>query len=302
MIGGAVRSLLRRRGPGFPRLPVGADLVADAGQAAAAGQVELPAVQLAGQHVAVDDAEPGQVGLQVRAAPLHDPVAERDVLGVGGALVLVVPALGVLQPLLGQALEERVDELVVLADPGRREAAGQEQRVDPVDLVDVEQVLDQRPLGPEAVAHLLVGVRPDLLAREVDHDRLDRSRRRSRPGRTGPGRRRPWPGRSTPRAAARSAASAPSSTSISGCRQDAFSASMTGRCRSCVLLAGAASLFAKNSSTSAPGGWSSQSVGGQRRRRCRAAAPRRCRRRPWRTRAGRPTGRGRCCPRRRRCR
>ena len=89
------------------------------------------------------------------------------------ALVLVVPALGVLQPLLGQALEERVDELVVLADPGGREAAGQEQRVDPVDLVDVQQVLDQRPLGAEAVADLLVGVRPHLLAREVDHDRLD---------------------------------------------------------------------------------------------------------------------------------
>ena len=124
------------RGGGFRVHPVGADLVADAGQAAAAGQVELPAVQLAGELVAVDDAEAGQVRLQVRAAALHHPVAERDVLGVGAALVLVVPALGVLQALLGQALEERVDELVVLADPGRREAAGQEERVDPVDLVD----------------------------------------------------------------------------------------------------------------------------------------------------------------------
>ena len=99
-----------------------------------------------------------QVRLQMRAAPLHRPVAQL-MSSASGWLVLVVPALGVLQALLGQALEERVDELVVLPDPGRREAAGQEERVDPVDLVDVEQVLDQRPLGPEPVADLLVGVR-----------------------------------------------------------------------------------------------------------------------------------------------
>ena len=81
------------------------------------------------------------------------PVAQRDVLGVGVALVLVVPALGVLQPLLGQALEERVDELVVLTDAGRREPAGQEQRVGPVDLLGVEQVLHQGPYSEVPAAY-----------------------------------------------------------------------------------------------------------------------------------------------------
>src|SRR6266498_3624458 len=91
----------RLPGGGFGRGPLlgpgRADLVAHAGQAAAGGQVELPAVPL----------------------------------------VLVVPALGVLDALLGQALEERVDELVVLPDPRGREPARQEQRVDPVHLADV---------------------------------------------------------------------------------------------------------------------------------------------------------------------
>src|SRR5438105_9549816 len=92
-------------GRGLVRGP-GPDLVPDAGQAAPAGQVELPAVQLAGQRVALDDAEPAQVRLEVRAAPLHVPAVQRDVLGVGVPLVLVVPALGVLDALLRQALEE----------------------------------------------------------------------------------------------------------------------------------------------------------------------------------------------------
>src|SRR5262245_51665046 len=98
-----------------------------AGQATPAGQVEPPAVHLAGQGVSLDHPEPGQIRLQVRAAPLQYPAVQRDVLGVGTALVLVVPALGVLQPLLGEALEERVDELVVLADPGSGEPAGEEE-------------------------------------------------------------------------------------------------------------------------------------------------------------------------------
>jgi hypothetical protein len=49
-------------------------------------------VKLAGERAVLDDAEPGEVGLQVRAAALQDPVAQGDVLSVGGALALVVPA------------------------------------------------------------------------------------------------------------------------------------------------------------------------------------------------------------------
>src|SRR5436309_33727 len=63
----------------------GPDLVPGAGQAAATGQVELPTVQLTGQHPVVDLPEAGQVGLQVRAPPLHHPTVHPDVLGVGTA-------------------------------------------------------------------------------------------------------------------------------------------------------------------------------------------------------------------------
>src|SRR5207249_2561805 len=41
------------------------------GQAATGGELELPAVQRAGEHAVLDDAEARQVGLQMRAAPLH---------------------------------------------------------------------------------------------------------------------------------------------------------------------------------------------------------------------------------------
>src|SRR6185369_21032 len=110
----------------------GPDLVPDTRQASPADQVELPSVQLAGERVAIDDAESCQVGFQMRAPALDVPVSETRVFGV--RLLVRVPALGVLQSLLGEALEERVHEFVVLPDAGRREPAAQEERVDPVDL------------------------------------------------------------------------------------------------------------------------------------------------------------------------
>src|SRR4029450_10389763 len=71
-----------RSGPagrhGGRRPDADADRVGLARQAAAGAQVELPPVHLAGQHAAVDDREPAQVGVEVRATALHDPVAERD--------------------------------------------------------------------------------------------------------------------------------------------------------------------------------------------------------------------------------
>src|SRR5262249_15796489 len=76
--------------------------------------------------------------------------------------------------LVRKALEERVDELVVLPNAGRRESTTQEQRVDPVDLLEVQEMLDERALGAEPVANLLPRIVPDFLAREVDHDGLHR--------------------------------------------------------------------------------------------------------------------------------
>src|SRR5215475_12076643 len=120
-------------------------LVTGTGQALAGREIELPAVQLAGHRCAVDEAEPGEVRLQMRASSLHDPIAQAYVLGI--RLLFGVPALGVLQALLGQALEERVDEFVVLTDARGREAAAQEQRVAPSPLVDRKKVLDVRGAG-----------------------------------------------------------------------------------------------------------------------------------------------------------
>src|SRR5262249_58118994 len=117
---------------------------------------------------AVDDGEPRQVGFQMWTPALHVPVAEAYILGV--RLLLRVPALGVLKPLVRETLEERVDELVVLPNAGSGEPAAQEQRVDPVDLLDVQEMLDERALRAEPVANLLPGVVADFLAREVDHD------------------------------------------------------------------------------------------------------------------------------------
>src|SRR5690606_13346987 len=109
--------------------PPCAQMLAHAGQTAAGAQVEFPAVQLAGERLALHYTETGQVSLEVRAPALHQPTVQFDVLGLHRLLVLVVPALGVLQALLREALEERVDELVVLPDPRRREPAGEEERV-----------------------------------------------------------------------------------------------------------------------------------------------------------------------------
>src|SRR3954468_447572 len=99
---------------------LGPDLVARGGQAASGGEVELPVVQRAGEHVAVHGTELRQVRRQVRAAGLDLPAVELDVAAV--VVLRVVPVLHVVHPLLGQTLEERVEVLVVLADAGGAEA------------------------------------------------------------------------------------------------------------------------------------------------------------------------------------
>src|SRR5690348_1523995 len=94
---------------------LGTQRATDRADATARLQVPFPAVHLTGQHVALDLAEPGQVGLQVRAPTLEGPSVHGDRLVI--VRRLGEPALGVVQPLLGQALEERVDVLVVRTDP-----------------------------------------------------------------------------------------------------------------------------------------------------------------------------------------
>ena len=102
-------------------------------QAAAGLQAPLPAVQIARQLGAVDHAELRQVGLQVRATALNFPAVQGDRRGV--IMRLGEPTVGVGDSLVGEALEERVQVLVVAADPPGRKPRRQEDRVYPVRLV-----------------------------------------------------------------------------------------------------------------------------------------------------------------------
>ena len=139
-------------------------------------EVELPAVHLAVQHVAVPQgAEPLQVRAQVRAAPLHlvRTAPERLVAGRSRRVV----ALAVRHPLDGEALEERVDVLVVRAVPVGPEAGGQEDLVHPVLGVLEDAPLHERPVQRERVGERVAGPRRAHGAgREVDHD-VERLRR-----------------------------------------------------------------------------------------------------------------------------
>src|SRR3954464_15957194 len=104
-----------------------AQVMPDGRQALAVRKPPLPAVHLAGEDTVADRPEPGEVSLEVGAAALQLPVAERDRLRRLRGVLLGEPTLRVVEPLLRQTLEEDVDELVVRADPLRGEAAGQEQ-------------------------------------------------------------------------------------------------------------------------------------------------------------------------------
>ncbi len=141
------------------------------GEAAARGEIEAPMVHPALEDAVFELTEPRQVRLQVGAAALHHEVP--DPHEIVRLVLLGVPALGVLEPLRRQALEEGVDELVVGAPAGRPEAERQEQAVHPVDLVAGHLSLHELPGDDEAVAALLAGVRTDLPADEVDDDPLD---------------------------------------------------------------------------------------------------------------------------------
>src|SRR6266516_2824628 len=140
------------------------------GQAAPGGELELPAVHVAGEHAVLDHAELRQVGLEVRAAALYQVAVQGDQLL--GLAQLGVPALGVLEALGRQHLEPVVDVLVVGAVAGGLEAARQKQLVDPVFVVAGDARLHQGAVDAEGVAARLA--LPDLHAaiEEVDHHLL----------------------------------------------------------------------------------------------------------------------------------
>src|SRR5260221_11142523 len=105
----------------------------------------------------------------MRAAALDDPVAEPDLLLV--VALVGVPAFRVHEPDGVQALEERVQVLVVRAAPARPEPHAQEQAVDPVDLVVRDQPLEQRAVNAELGAAGVAGACPEHARPEGDDDR-----------------------------------------------------------------------------------------------------------------------------------
>ncbi|MBG9885601.1 hypothetical protein ABE10_03155 [Bacillus toyonensis] len=130
-------------------------------------EVPLPVVHAAGEHAVLIDL-PGarEVGAEVRAPPLHDPVADLRVLSL--VRLLLVPVLDVLDPVCREALEERRQELVELAAPADLELHGQEDRVGPVDLAVTDVRGDKVGRDRVPVDALLSRILPDLRAREVD--------------------------------------------------------------------------------------------------------------------------------------
>jgi hypothetical protein len=127
-------------------------------------------VLAAGQDAVLDLAEPREVGREVRAPALHEPVAEAPHLG--DLALLGQPVLDVARLLRRERLEPRVDVLVVRALAGRAEAAGQEERVDPVVEALPHAGTDQRVVDDEGVAVVAAVVRDDPAVREVEHDPL----------------------------------------------------------------------------------------------------------------------------------
>ena len=85
------------------------------GQAAARRQIKLPAMHRTSEGRAGDLTEPAEISSQMGAPALDDPVIEVDVLFV--VALFGIPAFGIHEPVGCQALEERVQVLVVRPDP-----------------------------------------------------------------------------------------------------------------------------------------------------------------------------------------
>src|SRR5581483_1835509 len=92
-----------------------ANLVTGCGEAATGCQIEAPAMQGAGEDPVGHAAELGEIGPQMRATALHAPAVQGDIRAI--IVALVVPVLDIVDAFGRQALEEHVDEFVVLTDP-----------------------------------------------------------------------------------------------------------------------------------------------------------------------------------------
>src|SRR5579862_3527893 len=147
---------------------LGIEMAVIRGEAAPGGQLKLPAVHRARQYAVFDPGEARQVSFEVRAAPL-DAIAFRLPELIYLRLLRIV-ALGVLDALWREALEEVVDIIVVCAPALRLEAARQEDIIHPVFEMVNDAVFDQRAVEVEAIIPLLVCPRAHLSLVEVEDD------------------------------------------------------------------------------------------------------------------------------------
>src|SRR5439155_19935770 len=132
------------------RHALAAEVAIVAGEAVAGLEVEAPVVEAAGEDAVGDLAEPGEVGLAVRAPAFDAPAVALEEL-VGAAPRRAVTPLDVGDPFRRERLEEGHDELVEWSVAVCGEPAREEQRVDPVLDVLVDERLDQRAVDVDLV-------------------------------------------------------------------------------------------------------------------------------------------------------
>src|ERR1700690_3671365 len=100
-------------------------------ETAAAREIEAPVVQAAREHAAVDIAEPGEIGLGVRAPTFDAPSVALEEL-VGAPTRRAETLLHIRHALRRERFEEGQDELVERPVAVRGEAAREQERVDPI--------------------------------------------------------------------------------------------------------------------------------------------------------------------------
>src|SRR3989442_9696221 len=136
----------------------------------------------AGQDAVLDMREARQIGFQMRTAPLDAITVAFPELLYSGLFSIV--ALGILQALRREALEEIVHVLVVRSLALGLEATGKENLVDPILLVVNNAIFEKRrvdvetvipcfaSLAPRYIGVYIVIPRVDAPGMEIEHDLL----------------------------------------------------------------------------------------------------------------------------------